>query len=104
IEVRHKLRSRRDLTVKWCNSTPRLSCVPPRGAFYAYPRLEIPEGDHIFVKELCLQKHVLAVHGSGFGQKPGTKHFRIVFLPDEAPPAQTYAAIAGVNRRRYGKS
>jgi alanine-synthesizing transaminase len=104
VEVRHKLRSRRDLTVKWCNSTPRLSCVPPRGAFYAYPRLEIPEGDDIFVKELCLQKHVLAVHGSGFGQKPGTKHFRIVFLPDETTLTKAYAAIAEFIQGRYGKS
>jgi alanine-synthesizing transaminase len=102
-EVRQKLRSRRDLTVNWCNSTPRLSCVSPRGAFYAYPRLEIPEGDDIFVKELCLQKHVLVVHGSGFGQKPGTKHFRIVFLPDEATLAQAYAAIAEFIGERYGK-
>jgi alanine-synthesizing transaminase len=104
VEVRRKLRSRRDLTVKWCNSTPRISCVSPRGAFYAYPRLEIPEGDDIFVKELCLQKHVLAVHGSGFGQKPGTKHFRIVFLPDEATLAKAYAAIGEFIGERYGKS
>jgi alanine-synthesizing transaminase len=104
VEVRRKLRSRRDLTVKWCNSTPRLSCVPPRGAFYAYPRLEIPEGDDIFVKELCRQKHVLVVHGSGFGQKPGTKHFRIVFLPDEATLGKAYAAIAEFIEERYGKS
>jgi alanine-synthesizing transaminase len=103
-EVRQKLRSRRDLTVNWCNSTPRLSCVSPRGAFYAYPRLEIPEGDDIFVKELCLQKHVLAVHGSGFGQKPGTKHFRIVFLPDETTLTKAYAAIAEFIQGRYGKS
>ena len=104
VEVRRKLRSRRDLTVKWFNSTPRISCVSPRGAFYAYPRLEIPEGDDIFVKELCRQKHVLAVHGSGFGQKPGTKHFRIVFLPDEATLAKAYAAIAEFIGERYGKS
>ncbi len=104
VEVRRKLRSRRDLTVKWCNSTARVSCVSPRGAFYAYPRLEIPEGDDIFVKELCLQKHVLAVHGSGFGQKPGTRHFRIVFLPDEATLTKAYAAIAEFIQGRYGKS
>ena len=40
IEVLAKLRSRRDLTVSWCNSTSRVSCVSPRGAFYAYPRLD----------------------------------------------------------------
>lgn len=96
-----KLRSRRDLTVKWCNSTPRVSCVSPRGAFYAYPRLDIPEADDIFVRELLVQKHVLVVHGSGFGQKPGTKHFRIVFLPDEQTLANAYAAIADFMRERY---
>jgi alanine-synthesizing transaminase len=101
IEVRKKLRSRRDLTVKWCNSTARVSCVSPRGAFYAYPRLEIPEGDDVFVKELCLKKHVLVVHGSGFGQKPGTKHFRIVFLPDEATLSKAYQAIEEFIRERY---
>jgi alanine-synthesizing transaminase len=87
--------------VKWCNSTPRISCVSPRGAFYAYPRLEIPDGDDIFVKELCRQKYVLAVRGSGFGQKPGTKHFRIVFLPDEATLSRAYAAIAEFVQERY---
>src|SRR6185369_1208362 len=66
-EVRKKLRSRRDLTVNWCNSTPHVSCVSPRGAFYAFPKLDIPEGDDVFVKELLVQKHVLVVHGSGFG-------------------------------------
>jgi alanine-synthesizing transaminase len=100
-EVRRKLRSRRDLTVQWCNSTPRLSCVAPRGAFYAYPSLDIPEGDDVFVKELLMRKHVLVVHGSGFGQKPGTKHFRIVFLPDEKTLAKAYGAIAEFMRERY---
>jgi len=101
IEVRKKLRSRRDLTVKWCNSTPRVSCVSPRGAFYAFPRIDIPEGDDVFVRELILQKHVMVVHGSGFGQKPGTKHFRIVFLPDEATLTKAYAAVAELMRERY---
>jgi alanine-synthesizing transaminase len=101
IEVRRKLRSRRDLTVKMCNSTPRIHCVSPRGAFYAFPSIDIPEGDDIFVRELILQKHVMVVHGSGFGQKPGTQHFRIVFLPDEKTLEKAYAAIAELMRERY---
>jgi alanine-synthesizing transaminase len=101
IEVRRKLRSRRDLTQKWCESTPRVSCVAPRGAFYAFPRIDIPENDEVFVKELIRQKHVMVVHGSGFGQKPGTQHFRIVFLPDEKTLATAYAGIADFIRERY---
>jgi len=100
-EVRKKLRSRRDLTVNWCNSTPRVSCVSPRGAFYAFPRLDIPEGDEVFVKELILQKHVMVVHGSGFGQRAGTKHFRIVFLPDEHSLTNAYQRIADLLHERY---
>jgi alanine-synthesizing transaminase len=101
VEVIRKMRSRRDLTVKWCNSTPRVSCVAPRGAFYAYPSIDIPEGDDVFVRELLMQKHVLVVHGSGFGQKPGTRHFRIVFLPDEQILAKAYGAIADFIKERY---
>ena len=100
-EVLSTLRSRRDLTMKWCNSTKRVSCVSPKGAFYAFPRLDIPEGDDVFVKELLVQKHVLVVHGSGFGQKAGTKHFRIVFLPDEQTLTTAYAGIADFMKTRY---
>ena len=101
IEVRNKLRGRRDLTMSWANSTARVSCVPPRGAFYAFPRIDIPEPDDIFVRELILQKHVMVVHGSGFGQKPGTKHFRIVFLPDEQTLSKAYSAISELMVQRY---
>jgi alanine-synthesizing transaminase len=100
--IKRKLRSRRDLTQKWCEETPRVSCVAPRGAFYAYPRINIPESDETFVKELIRRKHVMVVHGSGFGQKPGTKHFRIVFLPDEATLTRAYAGIRDFIRERYG--
>jgi alanine-synthesizing transaminase len=101
LEVQRKLRSRRDLTQQWCEATPRVSCVAPRGAFYAYPRIDIPESDEVFVKELIRQKHVMVVHGSGFGQKPGTQHFRIVFLPDEQILTRAYAGIADFIREHY---
>jgi alanine-synthesizing transaminase len=101
IDVRRKLRARRDLTMRWAQSTERVNCVSPRGAFYAYPRIDIPESDEVFVRELILQKHVVVVHGSGFGQRPGTKHFRIVFLPDENTLSKAYAAIGELMRERY---
>jgi alanine-synthesizing transaminase len=102
VEVKRKLCSRRDLTQSWCSSTPRVSCVAPRGAFYAYPKIDIPESDEVFVRELIRQKHVMVVHGSGFGQKPSTNHFRIVFLPDEQTLTKAYAGIAEFVRERYG--
>ncbi|HUX11008.1 MAG TPA: aminotransferase class I/II-fold pyridoxal phosphate-dependent enzyme [Terriglobia bacterium] len=78
-----KMRRRRDLVLEWSRKTPRVSCVSPRGAFYAFPRLDIPESDESFVRGLLAEEHVLVVHGGGFGQAPGTRHIRIVFLPPE---------------------
>jgi len=101
VEVNAKLRARRDLTVQWCNSMPQVSCVKPRGAFYAFPRLDLADSDEHFVKQLLFEKHVLVVHGSGFGQAPGTRHFRIVFLPDEATLTRAYENIATFLREHY---
>jgi alanine-synthesizing transaminase len=101
VEVRRKLRSRRDLTVRACNSIPHTSCVPPRGAFYAYPKIDIPESDEQFAKKLLMEKHVLIVHGTGFGQAPGTQHFRIVFLPDEATLTRAYDGIRAFMMEHY---
>ena len=79
IDTNKKLRSRRDLTVKTFNSIPRMSCVSPRGAFYAFPRLDIPEGDDVFVKGLLFEKQVLVVHGSGFGSVRGANTSALYF-------------------------
>ncbi len=92
-EVREKLSARRDITVEACNSIPGMSCVPPRGAFYAFPKIDIPQDDAAFVKQLLIERHILVVQGSGFGQKPGTKHFRIVFLPQEPILKEAYSEI-----------
>ncbi len=96
-----KLCGRRDLTVRACRSIPRLSCVDPRGAFYAFPRLDIPDSDEHFVKQLLKEKHVLMVHGTGFGQAPGTKHMRIVFLPDEATLTSAYEGLRSFIAEHY---
>ena len=100
-EVRAKLRRRRDLTVAWAKRTPRVSMVAPRGAFYAFPKLDIPEEDMQFVTALLKEKHVLCVHGEGFGQRQGTHHMRIVFLPQEDVLSQAYDAITEFIAQRY---
>ena len=82
-ETVNKLRRRRDLVMNWSHKTRRVSCVSPRGAFYAFPRVDIPDSDDDFVRGLLAEEHVLVVNGGGFGQAPGTRHVRIVFLPPE---------------------
>ncbi len=82
IEVRRKLSARRDITMEACNSIPRMSCVSPRGAFYAFPKIDIPEGDDVWVKELLLRK---AHSGSAwFRLRPKARHQA---LPDRVSAA-----------------
>lgn len=79
-----KLKKRRDILIGGLNQIPFISCVKPSGAFYAFPSVNIPDIDDLeFTKRLILEEGVVVVHGSGFGQKSGTKHFRIIFLPEE---------------------
>ena len=79
-----ELKTRRDLVVKRLNSMPGLSCTNPKGAFYAFPKIEQSkfDSDKEFVMELLNSKGVLTVHGSGFGRQYGSGHFRLVFLPN----------------------
>lgn len=92
-EAMKKLTRRRDLTVEMLNAIPGISCVKPEGAFYAFPRLEMKQPDAHFVSELIRETGVVIVPGSGFGQVPGTKHFRVVFLPNEQILEKAYKAI-----------
>jgi alanine-synthesizing transaminase len=100
-EVNAKLRTRRDITMDWVKSDPRVTCVKPEGAFYAFPKIDIPEDDLSFVTKLLREKHVLVVHGSGFGQKPGTRHFRAVFLPQDDVLKKAYASISDFMNEHY---
>ena len=78
-----ELKKRRDLVVKRLNSIPGLSCPNPKGAFYAFPKIENNKysSDKEFILKLLDSQGVLTVHGSGFGTKYGSDHFRLVFLP-----------------------
>jgi len=100
-DARAKLRRRRDLTVEWAARTPRVSLVAPQGAFYAFPKLDIEEDDLRFVTALLEEKHVLCVHGAGFGQKKGTHHMRIVFLPQEDVLKKAYESVSEFIAQRY---
>ena len=79
-----ELRSHRDYVIKRLNSMNNISCSSPQGAFYAFPKIEnnTYATDKDFALELLKQKGVLTVHGSGFGTRYGSGHFRIVYLPN----------------------
>ena len=99
-EMIAKLRRRRDLIDSLLNSIPGISCVRPQAAFYAFPRLEISGSDQEFISSLIRETGVVVVPGSGFGQQPGTKHFRLVFLPPEETLGQALQHIGDFLRSR----
>lgn len=92
-----KLTTRRDITINMLNSIDGISCVAPQGAFYAFPRLLNAKNDSHWCAELIKQKGVVVVPGTGFGQVPGTSHFRLVFLPPENILEKAYKAISEFN-------
>ncbi|MGI0073248.1 MAG: aminotransferase class I/II-fold pyridoxal phosphate-dependent enzyme [Nitrosotalea sp.] len=79
-----ELKKRRDYTIKRLNGMHGLSCSNPKGAFYAFPKIENNKykSDKEFVLDLLQSTGVLTVHGSGFGTQYGSDHFRMVFLPE----------------------
>ncbi len=78
-----EIKKHRDLVVKRLNDMPGISCSNPKGAFYAFPKIEDNKfgTDKEFVTKLLETKGVLTVHGSGFGKQYGSGHFRLVYLP-----------------------
>jgi alanine-synthesizing transaminase len=98
-----KLTRRRDMTFEMLNTIPGISCVKPEGAFYAFPKLEIKNSDNHFVAELIKETGVVVVPGTGFGQVPGTNHFRVVFLPQDEVLEKAYNNIAAFYKRYVEK-
>ncbi|MGL4306671.1 MAG: pyridoxal phosphate-dependent aminotransferase [Mycobacteriaceae bacterium] len=79
-----RLLEQRDVAWESLNKIPGVTCVKPRGALYAFPRLDpnIHEihNDEQLVQDLLLQEKILVVQGTGFNW-PAHDHLRIVTLP-----------------------
>ncbi|WP_372511591.1 pyridoxal phosphate-dependent aminotransferase [Nocardia amikacinitolerans] len=79
-----RLREQRDRAWEALNAIPGVSCVKPKGAIYAFPRIDLDmypiHNDEKFVLDLLLQEKLHIVQGTGFNwHRPD--HFRIVTLP-----------------------
>ncbi len=86
------LQKRRNIAETMLSKIPGISLVKPQGAFYAFPSIDVKDDMH-FVSELIRATGVVVVPGSGFGQKPGSNHFRIVILPDEDTLRKSFELI-----------
>ena len=90
-----ELKERSILLTEELNNIPGIKCVRPQGAMYIFPNVTLPEkfvekaksmgkpADFLWAKYMLEQAGVCVVPGSGFGQKPGTYHFRTTFLADK---------------------
>lgn len=75
------------------NSIEGFSCNPVQGAMYAFPQFKLPPKaieaakkenkapDAFYAFEVLENTGICIVPGSGFGQQPGTFHFRTTILP-----------------------
>ncbi len=104
VSFRQQLRERADLTTARMNAIPGISCVAPRGAFYAMPKVELPNGktDVDFVLGLLRAKGILTVYGSGFGTDPADGFFRLVFLASPTQLSAIYDDVDAFTREFLG--
>jgi len=91
--IKKKITARRDLVVRRLNALDGFNCVVPKGAFYVFPTISCEGSDWDFVKDVLRATGVVTVPGAGFGQKPDTKHIRIVLLPPEDVLAKAMDSI-----------
>lgn len=91
-----ELRSRARLLADGLNAIPGIRSNEVAGAMYAFPRVELPAGrsDSDWAMALLEQEGVCVVPGSGFGQIPGTAHFRTTILPPTAALEDVVKRIA----------
>lgn len=79
-----RLTVQRDACYDLLNSIPGVSCKKPKGALYAFPKLDMKKfnlrDDERLVLDLLKSKKILLVQGSAFNW-PEPDHLRVVFLP-----------------------
>jgi aspartate/methionine/tyrosine aminotransferase len=99
--ILNDLKSKAEILGNEINKIPGMSLESPQGAMYAFVKFELPydpsvkieimsEGERLtyeskrdsdYCMSLLEQTGICVVPGSGFGQIPGTLHFRTTFLP-----------------------
>ncbi|KZC08802.1 PREDICTED: alanine aminotransferase 1 [Dufourea novaeangliae] len=89
------LAERSQLVVDTLNSIPGFKVNPAMGAMYVFPRIDLPkkaiqaaeaDGQHpdvFYAFKLLETTGICVIPGSGFGQRPGTYHFRTTILPQK---------------------
>ena len=84
-EILDGLRRRAARLQEGLSAIPGIQCNALTGAMYAFPRITLPPGttDGQYCLALLEETGICVVPGSGFGQLPGTCHFRTTILPPD---------------------
>jgi len=96
-DIFESLKYRAKMVTEFLTSMKNVTCNEVEGAMYAFPRIHLPkkaiaeaEGrgvkpDLMYTMEVLENTGIVLVPGSGFGQEPGTHHYRIttLILPEE---------------------
>jgi alanine transaminase len=107
-EVLRSLYEKAELIRANFNQMEGVECFGRTGALYLFPRLNrLPKGttDFEYCMNLLETTGLCTVNGAGFGQKAGTNHLRIAFLPpremlERVLPAWVEFHRGYVSRRR----
>jgi aspartate/methionine/tyrosine aminotransferase len=107
-EILEALRLKAGILERGLSGVEGIRCNPVAGAMYAFPRITLPPGvtDAEWCMALLEETGICVVDGTGFGQAPGTSHFRTTILPPldqiEAVARQIVEFHAAFTRSRRG--
>ena len=91
-----RLLEQRDTAYELLTQIPGVTCVKPKGALYAFPKLDPKvykiKDDRQMVLDLLRTEKIMIVHGTGFNW-PEPDHFRIVTLPAKKDLADAVTRI-----------
>jgi aspartate/methionine/tyrosine aminotransferase len=81
--ILNELKKRAVILAESLNEIPGIECNAVAGAMYAFPKVTLPHGhtDDEYCMALLEEEGICVVPGAGFGQIPGTAHFRTTILP-----------------------
>eukprot|EP01120_Amphizonella_sp_Union-15-10_P013222 TRINITY_DN6110_c0_g1_i1.p1 TRINITY_DN6110_c0_g1~~TRINITY_DN6110_c0_g1_i1.p1 ORF type:complete len:383 (-),score=64.52 TRINITY_DN6110_c0_g1_i1:470-1618(-) len=112
--IYQSLKRRSTMVKKSLETLPGIYLNEIEGAMYAFPRVEFTPAfkalaeksgkplDVFYCLSMLEETGVCVVPGSGFGQKDGTWHFRMTFLPDESDLERVLGKIGEFHGRIMG--
>ena len=101
-EMAKEFQARRDLICERLNAMPGVSCHVPKGAFYVFPKMEVPGMTSEELAIELLHGGVLASPGSAFGES-GEGHIRFAYTIARDDISAGMDKVEAVLRRLRGE-